>query len=85
MKHPVPRSKFNRNQENSYIVNSMFDEILLHENQKLSAAKKASENIESNLDENKLYQIDNMILDDIKEKLELCKRMFEWLEKYIWN
>ena len=63
----------------------MFDEILLHENQKLSAAKKASENIESNLDENKLYQIDNMILDDIKEKLELCKRMFEWLEKYIWN
>ena len=43
------------------------DEILLQENQKVSADKGANKNIESDFDENKLYQIDNMSLDNTKE------------------
>ena len=46
------------------------DEILLHENKKASAVKEAPENIESDFDENKLYQIDNMSLEYTKETLE---------------
>ena len=66
----APGNKFNRKQENSSMVNIAADEILLHKNQKVSAKKEGHENVESNFDENKLYQIDNMSLDDTKEKLE---------------
>ena len=66
----VQRNKFNRQQENNDIVASEVDEILLHENEKVSANKEAHENIESDFDEIKLYQIDNMSLDDTQEKLE---------------
>ena len=71
------RNKFNRKKYNNYIVNSAVDDILLWGKQKLSAEKESHENIESNFDEIGLYQIDNMSLDDTKEKLELRKRMFE--------
>ena len=40
---PVSRNKFNMQQENNDIVNSSVDEILLHENQKLGAAKEGPE------------------------------------------
>ena len=50
----------------------------MNENEKVTAMKEAHENIESNFDENELYQIDNMSLEDKKEKLERCKRSFEW-------
>ena len=46
------------------------DKILLHENQKLGTAKEAPENIESGFDDNELYHILNVSLDEIKEKLE---------------
>ena len=36
--------------------------MLLHENQKVSAAEEAHENTESNFDENKLYLINNISL-----------------------
>ena len=49
---PLPRNKFNSQQEKSAIVNSAVDEILLHENKKVSAAKKAPEHIECDFDEN---------------------------------
>ena len=39
------RNKFNIYQVNNVIVNSEVDEILLHENQKVSAKKQANENI----------------------------------------
>ena len=39
------RNKFNIYQGNNAIVNSEVDEILLHENQKVSAKKQANENI----------------------------------------
>ena len=52
--HPVPRDKFNRQQENNVIVNNVVDEILPRENEKLSVMKEAHENVESDFDDNKL-------------------------------
>ena len=62
-KDPATGNKFNRHQQNNFIVNSEVDEILLQENQKLSAYKGAHENIEYDFDENELYQIDNMSIE----------------------
>ena len=63
----IPYQYFiNINQDNNAIVNSEVDEILLHENQKVSAEKEAHENIESDFYENKTNWIDNMSLDDKK-------------------
>ena len=42
------------------------DEILIQEKKSVSAEKESHENIESDYDENKLYQIYNMSLDDTK-------------------
>ena len=64
--NPANRNKFNRQQEKNDIVNSAVDEILLQEDQKVSAEKGAHENIESDFDENKLYQINIMSLEDTK-------------------
>ena len=72
----VPRKQFNRQQENNSIINSKGDEIILHKNQKVSAEKKAHENVESDFDDNQLYQINNTSLDDTK-KLEWFKRAFK--------
>ena len=46
------------------IVNSTVDEILTQENNKVSTVKETYENVEYDFDENKLYRIDNMSLDD---------------------
>ena len=46
------------------------DEILTHENEKVSAVKESPENFESDFDENELYHIENMSLEYTKEKLE---------------
>ena len=53
------------------------DEILLHENKKVITAKEAPENIQSDFDENNLYQIENMSLEDTNEKIEWRKHTFE--------
>ena len=66
---PVPIKIFNRKKENNSSVKSAVDEILLHKNQKLSAEKEAHEKFESDFDENELYQIDNMSLDDTKKNI----------------
>ena len=50
------------------------DEIILQKNIKLSVEEKARKNIDSEVDENYLYNIDNISLD---EKKELRKRAFE--------
>ena len=70
MNDPANRKKFYREPNNMAIVNIAVDEILLQENQKVSATKEAHENIESGLDEKNLYQINNMSLEDTKEKLK---------------
>ena len=61
--------KSNSQKENNNIVNSAVDEILLHENQKVSAKRDAHENVESDFDASKLYQIYNMSLEDTKKNL----------------
>ena len=48
----------------------MVDGILLHETQKLSAAREASECLESDYDQNKLHQVENMSLEETKEEIE---------------
>ena len=58
------RKKFNRQKEMNDIVNSTVDEILTQENNKVSTVKETYENVEYDFDENKLYRIDNMSLDD---------------------
>ena len=63
---PVTRSKFNRHQDKNYIINHAVDKILLQENNKVSAEAEANEKIESELNKNDLYQIDNMSIDDNK-------------------
>ena len=55
------------------------DEILLHENQKLSVEKEAPENFESDFDDNELDQIDKMSLEDIKENLNCVSMRFHLL------
>ena len=49
----------------------------MRENEKVSATKEAHENVESDFDDNKIYQIYNMSLEETKEKLELNKCAFE--------
>ena len=53
------------------------DEIFRQENNKVSAESEAHKNIESDIDENDLYQIDNMSLDDKRENKEWHKHAIE--------
>ena len=75
--NPANIETFNRQQENNAIVKQWVDEILLEEDNKVSAEEEAQENIESDFNENDLYHIDNMSLDDKKENIEWCKSAFE--------
>ena len=59
---PITKNKFNRQQQNNDIVNHALAYIILKDNNTLSAAAEAHENIDSKIDENDLYQIDNMSL-----------------------
>ena len=55
-------------------------EILL--TQKVSAENhEAPEFLESDYDANYLYQVDHMSLEETKEKLDWCKRAFEYENK----
>ena len=62
-------NKLNRKKENNAFVKQLVSVILLQENIKVSA-EEAHENIESYFDDNDLYQIENMSLDDKKENIE---------------
>ena len=64
--NPVPGNKFNRRQDNNYILNSAVNKFILHKTQKLSAAKEAPEFLEYDFDDKKLYQIEKMSLKDTK-------------------
>ena len=44
----------------------MVDEIILHETKKVSAAREAPECLESDYDEDELYQVDRVSLEDTK-------------------
>ena len=58
--------KFNKKKENNTIVHQAVDEIILHENNKLSAEYESHENIHSEMDEDDLYEIYSMSLDKNK-------------------
>ena len=59
-------NKYTRQQYNNTIVNSAVDEIIVQENNKVSAWTESQEVIESEFDKNDLYQIDNMSLEKRK-------------------
>ena len=60
---PATKNKFNRQKEKNYIVNHAVDEIILQDNNKGSDEYESHENIDSKINENDLYDIDNMSLD----------------------
>ena len=58
------------------------DEIILNETQKVSATNhEAPKFLDSGNNTNDLYQVDNMSLEETKEKLEWRKRAFEYKNK----
>ena len=59
----------------------MVDDILLNETQKVIAAKEVPEFLESDYDDNELYQVEKMSLEGTKEKIEWCKRTFKYEQK----
>ena len=67
--HSIPSKKFKRHMEKNIYINDVVDDIILYETQKVSAAREATEVLDSDCDENYLYQVDKMILENIKEKL----------------
>ena len=69
MNHPVPRKTFNRHQENNAIINNVVDGILLNETEKGSATSKALQSLDSDYDENNIYRVEKMSLEETKEKL----------------
>ena len=66
-KDPAKMKKFNRNQEKNYIVHNAVDEIILQKNNTLSVEDKTHDNIDHEIDEDYLYEIENIILDENKE------------------
>ena len=57
--------------------NKVSAESEAHENNKIIAEAEAYENIDFEIDENNLYQIENISLDEKKWKTERHKRAFE--------
>ena len=74
--NPVPRKCFNIHQKINAIFNNAVDEILINETQKLSAEREAQEFLDSDYDDNNLYQVYKMSLEETKQKLDWCKRGF---------
>ena len=64
------QGNINRQKDNNAIVNISVDEIILHENEKVSVMREEHEKVESDFYYNKLYQIDSMSLEGTKGKLE---------------
>ena len=73
--------KFNIKQDNNDMVKHAVDEIILQENNKLSADDEAYENIDSEIYEYDLYEIYDMSLVKNKQKKQLRKRAFECVVK----
>ena len=69
--NPVTRKIFQKKQENHAIINYVMDEILFNEPQKVSYVNhEAPEFLDNYKNENDLYQVKNMILDETKEKID---------------
>ena len=59
---PATKKKFSKHQENNAVVQLVVDEIIFQEKNKLSSEDEAKENIDSEIDEDDLYEIDNISL-----------------------
>ena len=57
--------KFNKKKENNTIVYQAVDEIILQDNNELSVEYESHQKINSEINENDLYEIDKMSLDEI--------------------
>ena len=55
--------------------------MILNEIQKVSADREVPEFSDSDCDENYLYQVEKISLEDTKEKLKWRKSVFEWKQK----
>ena len=71
--NPTNRNKYTRQQYNNTIVNSAVDGIILQENNKLSDGTESQEIIETEFDENDLYRIDNVSLEEKKKNLNCIR------------
>ena len=60
--------KFNRKQENNAMVQHTVYEIILEQKNKLSAEYEAQDKIDHGVDKNNIYKIDQLNLDENKEK-----------------
>ena len=54
------------------------DEIILTENQQVSAVREAPECLDSDYYDNDSYQVNKIIIEETKEKFEWRKREFEY-------
>ena len=70
---PATKKNIGWQQYNNDIVQHTADEIILKDNLKLSVRGKTHENTDDEVNEDDLYDLDQISLDD----KELCKRVFE--------
>ena len=69
--NPLTRKILQKKQENHATINNVVDEIQMTESKKLSAVNhKSPEFLEIDYDKNDMYQVENMSLDQTKEKIE---------------
>ena len=66
---PATKNKFNRHKQNNAIVHHKVGGVILQDKKKLMAEDEAHENTDSEFDENDKYDINNMSLDEKKEKI----------------
>ena len=78
MENILFQEKCNRQLENNAIINNMVDDILINETQKVSAERKAPGFLNSGCNENDLYQVDKISLEESKEKIERRRAEFEY-------
>ena len=60
------------------IINNVVDDILLNETQKVSSAREAPEFLDFDFDENNVYQVGKISLEETKEEIEWRKCVFEF-------
>ena len=66
--NPVLGKKISRHQENNAVINNTVDKILLNETKKVSAANhEAPEFLDSDYDENDMYQVEKWVLKRLKK------------------
>ena len=64
LQKPATKKKFIRKNENNSIVQHSVYDIILQDNKKISVKDETHENINSEVDEEKLYKLDKISLDE---------------------